>query len=101
MVFSAFSEDFVSPLFPKKGEEVELSIIFSFQPDWVGIKYYTDTGLLFQKDMEENGFYNGAYRYSQRVRVTKDEFPFSYFFGCMVLFIAVIVAQLPSKSNHS
>lgn len=80
MVFSAFCEDFVSPLFPKKGEMVELSIVFSERPDWVKIKYYTDSGLLWQKDMFEEGFFNGAIKYSQSVEVSSDEFPFSYFF---------------------
>ncbi len=84
MVYSAFSESFVAPLFPKKGEEVKISIVFSTRPDWVAIKYYSDNGLLDSKPMIEDGTFNGELRYSQKVKVSKDEFPFSYFFVFMV-----------------
>ena len=47
--FSIVSSDFVSPLFPKKGEEVKLSVAFSEAPDSVFLKYDTDTGLVFMK----------------------------------------------------
>ena len=50
--FSIVSSDFVSPLFPKKGEEVKLSVAFSEAPDSVFLKYDTDTGLVFMKEME-------------------------------------------------
>ena len=81
MVFSSFSSSFVSPLFPKKGENVELSIAFTDIPDSVSLHYYTDNGLLYRTTMNKNGEINGAIKYSAIVPVSSDEFPFSYFFS--------------------
>lgn len=81
MVFSSFSSNFVTPLFPRKGENVELSIAFTNQPDSILLHYYTDTGLFYSIEMFENGKINGAFKYSATVPVSSDEFPFSYFFS--------------------
>lgn len=80
MVFSSFSSCFVSPLFPAKGEDVEISIAFSSHQERVLLKYYTDNGLIYQKEMSENGSLNGEILYSAKVPVSSDEFPFTYFF---------------------
>ncbi len=79
-VYSAFSSDFVSPLFPKKGEDVELSIVFSSSPDEVLLKYDSATGLVFNKKMERKGEYNGMVRYSLVVPTSLDETNFHYYF---------------------
>ncbi len=79
-VYSAFSSDFVSPLFPKKGEDVELSIVFSSFPDEVLLKYDSATGLVFNKKMERRGEYNGMVRYSAVVPASLDETNFHYYF---------------------
>ena len=51
--FSIVSSEFVSPLFPSKGEDVKLSVAFSSAPDAVFIKYDTDMGLVFMKEKTE------------------------------------------------
>ena len=78
--FSIVSSDFVSPLFPKKGEEVKLSVAFSTAPDSVFIKYDTDMGLVFMKEMERDGEVNGGVKYSATVTVTSDGEKFRWFF---------------------
>ena len=78
--YSVVSSDFVSPLFPKSGEKVVISAVFSERPDFVLLKYDTDVGLVFSSEMKEDGDFNGAYRYSAEVSVTSDKEPFSYFF---------------------
>lgn len=78
--FSIVSSDFVSPLFPKKGEEVKLSVAFSSAPDSVFVKYDTDMGLVFMKEMKEDGDINGAIKYSAKVNVTTDGEKFRWFF---------------------
>lgn len=80
MVFSSFSSDFVSPLFPKKGDDVRLSVAFTDYPDSVLLSYYSDTGLLNNIKMNEDGDINGAFKFSATVPVSSDEFPFYYFF---------------------
>lgn len=79
-VFSAFSEDFVSPLFPKKGEKVKVSVVFSSRPEWAAVKAMSNIGLNWHYPLEEDGLFNGAYRYSAVIDTTSDEFPFRYFF---------------------
>ena len=78
--FSIVSSEFVSPLFPSKGEDVKLSVAFSSAPDAVFIKYDTDMGLVFMKEMEKDGEVNGAVKYSQTVPVTTDGEKFRWFF---------------------
>ena len=79
--FSLLSSDFVSPLFPKKGEEVKLSVAFSSAPDSVFLKYDTDCGLVFLKEMERDGEINGWIKYSVTVPVTTDGEKFRWFFS--------------------
>ena len=78
--FSIVSSEFVSPLFPSKGEDVKLSVAFSSAPDAVYIKYDTDMGLVFMKEMEKDGEVNGAVKFSQTVPVTTDGEKFRWFF---------------------
>ena len=78
--FSIVSSEFVSPLFPSKGEDVKLSVAFSSAPDAVFIKYDTDMGLVFMKEMEKDGEVNGAVKFSQTVPVTTDGEKFRWFF---------------------
>ena len=56
-VFSALSEDLVSPLFPKKGENVKVSILFSEHPEWVAVKSMSDTGLNWHTPLYFDGIY--------------------------------------------
>ncbi len=79
-VFSSFSSDFVSPLFPAKGEDVTLSLAVSGPVDCVFLKYDSQTGLVFMKEMEKSGSYNGAVKYSSTVPVNLDEELFHYYF---------------------
>ncbi len=79
-VYSTFSSDFVSPLFPGKGEDVELSIVFSSSPEKVILKYDSDTGLVFNKEMERSGDFNGMIKYSAVVPASLDETNFAYYF---------------------
>lgn len=79
-VISNVSSLYVSPLFPSKGEDVSISISFSSRPDSVFLKYDTDTGLVFQRAMEEREEINGAISYSASVPATSDGEPFRWFF---------------------
>ncbi len=79
-VYSTFSSDFVSPLFPGKGEDVEVSIVFSSAPESVILKYDSATGLVFNKEMERNGEFNGMIKYTSVVPANLDETNFSYYF---------------------
>ena len=79
-VFSALSEDLVSPLFPKKGENVKVSILFSEHPEWVAVKSMSDTGLNWHTPLYFDGLYNGSYKYSALVKTTSDERAFRYYF---------------------
>ena len=82
--FSQVSSSFVSPLFPKAGETVEISILLSVRPEVVILKYDTDTGLVFGKEMKEEGMENGAYRYSASVPVTTDGEKFTWYFSYII-----------------
>lgn len=79
-VYSSFSEDFVSPLFPESGEKVSLSIAFSVKPEWVALKAISDLGLYFHYPCSEVSSFNGGYKYSAECCTSNDEFPFRYFF---------------------
>ena len=46
-VFSSFSDIFVSPLFPKEGDEISLSIAFSSPPDGVLLRADSASGYLW------------------------------------------------------
>ena len=78
---SSFSDTFVSPLFPKKGEETEFSIIFSERPESVMLRADGDSGMVWGYEMHEAGMLNGAYRYSCTAPVTTSDEPFHYFFA--------------------
>lgn len=80
LVYSSFGTFFVSPLFPKKGEEVKLSIAFSFPVDSVLLRYSSDNGLVMTEKAELQEQNNRAVIYSAKARTTTEEFPFSYFF---------------------
>ncbi len=95
VVFSSFSSDFVSPLFPAKGEDVTLSIAVSGPVESVLVKYDSQTGLVFMKEMEESGSYNGAVKYSASVPVNLDEELFHYYF----VFISGGVSRYYSKAG--
>ncbi len=80
LVYSGVSSSFVTPLFPAKGEKVTLSVVFSSSPDSVYVKYDSDTGLVYMKQMEKDGLFNGAAKYSATVSTSCDETLFRYFF---------------------
>ncbi len=84
VVYSSFSPDFVSPLFPAPGEEIKLSIAFSSAPESVILKYDSKTGLVFNADMTRDGLFNGMAKYSARVPVTEDGTLFRYFFAFFI-----------------
>ncbi len=78
--FSSFSDVFVSPLFPRKGEDVAISIVFSSRPDSVTLRTDSDEGTVTAYAMEERGTFNGAFRYSAVAKVTSLS-PFCYYFS--------------------
>ena len=78
--FSSFSEPFASPLFPKKGELVTLSIVFSEKPDSVILRADGNTGLVYSYQMREKGRLNGAYLYSAEAEIPLSDEIFRYFF---------------------
>ena len=53
-VFSSYSDVFVSPLFPEKGGEVSLSIVFSEAPDGVLLRADGPSGYLWSYPMEHD-----------------------------------------------
>ncbi len=79
-VYSSFSSSFVSPLFPRKGESVSLSIAFSSKPESVLLKYDSQSGLVFMKEMREDGTYNGSVKYTAETETNLDDTLFRYFF---------------------
>lgn len=79
-VYASFSSDFVSPLFPKNGEDVKVSVCFSSRPEKVFVRFDTEVGIVYKEQMYEDGFVNGAFRYSYIVKAHGDDFPFRYFF---------------------
>ena len=83
-VYSSFSSDFVSPLFPSRGEDVTLSVVFSRAVEKVILKYDSRTGLVFNADMTESGTFNGGAKYSATVPTNLDEENFRYFFAFFV-----------------
>ena len=81
LVYSAFSCDFVSPLFPQKGEMTKLSIAFSLSVDKAVLKYDSDSGLVFSTPLIEDGLFNGMKKYSAFVPVNNDDRLFRYYFA--------------------
>ena len=79
-VFSSFSDIFVSPLFPKEGDEISLSIAFSSPPDGVLLRADSASGYLWSYPMSEDGTVNGARRYTARCRIPASQEIFHYFF---------------------
>ncbi len=84
VVYSSFSPDFVSPLFPSPGEEIKLSVAFSFAPESVILKYDSRTGLVFNKGMASDGTFNDMKKYSATVPVTTDGTLFRYYFAFFI-----------------
>lgn len=80
-LYSNFGNLFLSPLFPKKGEEVRISIVSSSKMDSLFLKYDSQTGLVFQTNMYYDGLYNGLYRYSAKVETNLDDELFHYYFA--------------------
>ena len=80
-VYSSVSADFVSPLFPKKGDEVRISIIFSRKPDSVLLFSDCDSGTLSSSVMKWKGTYNGAFIYESSCMMTSSEDIFHYYFA--------------------
>ncbi len=78
--FSSFSDHFVSPLYPERGEETEFSIVFEERPDSVLLRADSDSGLVCTYPMAESGIFNGAFKYSGKAPVTSTEGLFRYFF---------------------
>ena len=83
-IYSTFSIDFVSPLFPKRGEEVKISIVSSEKLDSIILKYDGQTGLVFNKELKEDGRYNSLIKYSISVPTTLDDELFHYYFAFFV-----------------
>lgn len=81
LVYSAFSSDFVSPLFPSKGENVRLSCAFSLCVEQIVLKYDTKHGLVFSAVMTEDGLFNGMKKYSAVVPTALDDKLFRYYFA--------------------
>lgn len=81
LLFSSFSQDFVSPLFPKKGESVKLSLSSSLPLDRVMVKYDSEIGFVFNKEMSEDGSFNHMIKYSASVPANLDDTVFHYYFA--------------------
>ena len=79
--FSSFSSQFVSPLFPGKGEETVFSIVFSERPESVLLRADSDSGTEWSYPMKESGTLNGAFRYSASAPVTSSDELFCYYFA--------------------
>lgn len=84
VVFSSFSPDFVSPLFPSPSGKVKLSIAFSSSPEKVILKYDSVHGLVFNLGLERDGFFNGMEKYSGETAVTSDGTLFHYYFAFFI-----------------
>ncbi len=80
-VYSSVSADFVSPLFPKKGDEIRISIIFSRKPDSVLLFSDCDSGTLSSSVMKWKGTYNGAFIYESSCMMTSSDDIFHYYFA--------------------
>ena len=79
--FSSVSIDFISPIFPKRGEECSFAIIFSSSPDAVFLRTDSDSGTGSSVKMEEKGHYNGAVRFEAKASVTSSDDIFHYYFA--------------------
>ena len=79
-MFSEVSSLFVSPLFPKAGEEVTVSIAFSCRPESVLFRYSADDGLEWTAGMNEAGTLNGAFLYSVKAKVSQNYFRYYFIF---------------------
>ena len=79
-VFSSYSDVFVSPLFPEKGGEVSLSIVFSEAPDGILLRADSPSGYLWSYPMERSGTLNGAIRYTAKCTIPCSDEIFHYFF---------------------
>ncbi len=83
-VYSSFSPDFVSPLFPGKGEKLKLSIASSIPLERVILKYDSNIGVVMNEEMKEDGTFNGMVKYSGIVDANLDDTLFHYFFAFFV-----------------
>ena len=79
--YSSVSKDFISPIFPKRGEECSFSIIFSSVPDAVFLRTDSDNGTGSSMKMELKGTYNGAHRFEAKAPITSSDDIFHYYFA--------------------
>ena len=79
--FSSYSDLFVTPLFPGRGGDVELSILFSGRPNGVLLFADSSSGNTWSYRMDENGMTNGYQRYTGRCTVPDSDEPFRYYFA--------------------
>ncbi len=79
--FSSYSDLFVSPLFPERGGDVELSILFSGRPDGVLLFADSSSGNTWSYRMDESGMTNGYQRYTGRCTVPDSDEIFRYYFA--------------------
>ncbi len=94
LVYSAFSCDFASPLFPQKGEMTKLSIAFSPSVDNAVLKYDSDSGLVFSTPLIEDGLFNGMKKYSATVPVNNDDKLFRYYFAFFLSGVSYYYSRL-------
>ena len=72
--FFSYSDQFISPLFPKKGEMTVFSIVFSSNPEIVLLRADDDNGLLSTYEMRNTGTFNGYPVYQVSAPITiRDE----------------------------
>ena len=79
--FFSYSEPFVSPFFPRKGEMTEFSIAFSSDPDAAILRSDDDNGLVSSYAMRKKGTFNGAALYAASAPVTTCEGLFHFYFA--------------------
>ena len=79
--FFFYSEPFVKPLFPKKGESVLFSIAFSRTPECVLLRIDGDNGLLSTYEMRRSGFFNRASLFSVSAPVAETGENVHFFFA--------------------
>ncbi len=78
--FFSYSETFVKPLFPEKGETVSISLALSKIPEQVLLRADSDSGLLWTYPMKRQGPFNGAELFTAEAPVTISDDIFHFFF---------------------
>ena len=79
--FFSYSDQFISPLFPKKGEMTVFSIVFSSTPEIVLLRADDDNGLLSTYEMRNTGTFNGYPVYQVSGPITIRDEIFHFFFA--------------------